>query len=179
MQRVSITHEAKAIVTSGSDEKHLQVWKCDLSSGAVSKGPVLSMRHPSLAFECNNGANGEDGLVVLSVSESGVADMWNLKTITEEEVTPTKVTVRASKGDMDLQNSGIASRLLIMAARLHHLDTEGRVTALIVYGSPECPRFSLVDVSNPGEDIVITADDETKKTSEIVQGNGKLFWGFS
>ncbi|KAG5537593.1 hypothetical protein RHGRI_024895 [Rhododendron griersonianum] len=172
VQRVSITHEAKAIVTSGSDEKHLQVWKCDLSSGAVSKGPVLSMRHPSLAFECNNGANGEDGLVVLSVSESGVADMWNLKAITEEEVTPTKVTVRASKGDMDLQNSGIASRLLIMAARLHHLDTEGRVTALIVYGSPDYPRFSLVDVSNPGEDIVITADDETKKTSEIVQGNG-------
>ncbi|XP_058226768.1 uncharacterized protein LOC131335448 isoform X1 [Rhododendron vialii] len=172
VQRVSITHEAKAIVTSGSDEKHLQVWKCDLSSGTVSKGPVLSMRHPSLAFECNNGANGEDGLVVLSVSESGVADMWNLKAITEEEVTPTKVTVRASKGDMDLQNSGIASRLLIMAARLHHLDTEGRVTALIVYGSPDNPRFSLVDVSNPGEDIVITADDETKKTSEIVQGNG-------
>lgn len=178
MQRVSITHEAKAIVTSGSDEKHLQVWKCDLSTGAVSKGPVLSMRHPSLAFECNNGADGEDGLVVLSVSESGVANVWNLKAITEE-VTPTKVTVKASIGDMDLQNSGIAGRLLIMAARLHCLDTEGRVTALIVYGSPDYPRFSLVDVSNPGEDIVITADDETKNTSEIVQGNGKLFGGFS
>lgn len=172
VQRVSISHEAKAIVTFGSGEKHLQVWKCDLSTGAVSKGPVLSMRHPPFEFECKNGANVEDGLVVLSVSESGVAYVWNLKAITEEEVTPTKVTVKAGKGDTDLQNSGSASRLSIMAARLHSLDTDGQVTALIAYGLPDHPRFSLLDISNPAEDIVVIADDETKKTSETVEGNG-------
>ncbi|THG06221.1 hypothetical protein TEA_019806 [Camellia sinensis var. sinensis] len=173
VQHISISDVAKTIVTSGPGEKHLQVWKCDLSTGVISKGPILSMRHPPIAFECKNSTNGEDVLVVLSVSESGVAHVWNLKSISEEEISPVKVTVKASKGEMDLQNSGKKSRFSIMAARLHAVENDGRVTALIAYGSTDSPQFSFLDISNPVEDIVITAGDETKKTSsETIQENG-------
>ncbi|KAF5931495.1 hypothetical protein HYC85_027666 [Camellia sinensis] len=173
VQHISISDDAKTIVTSGPGEKHLQVWKCDLSTGVISKGPILSMRHPPIAFECKNSTNGEDVLVVLSVSESGVAYVWNLKSISEEEISPVKVTVKASKGEMDLQNSGKKSRFSIMAARLHAVENDGRVTALIAYGSTDSPQFSFLDISNPAEDIVITAGDETKKTSsETIQENG-------
>ncbi|PSS17879.1 WD repeat-containing protein [Actinidia chinensis var. chinensis] len=177
-QHISISDDAKTIVTSGVGEKHLQVWKCDLSNGAVSKGPVLSMRHHPLAFECKSGANGEDSLVILSVSKSGVAYVWNLKASSEEEVIPTKVTVKASKGKMEVQNSGSDGRLPVMAARLHALGSDGQVTVLVAYGSADCPQFSFLDISNPSEDIVITAGAEMEKIgSKTVQENGVLAGG--
>ncbi|XP_057514441.1 uncharacterized protein LOC130796154 isoform X3 [Actinidia eriantha] len=178
VQHISISDDAKTIVTSGVGEKHLQVWKCDLSNGAVSKGPVLSMRHPPFALECKSGANGEDSLVILSVSKSGVAYVWNLMASFEEEVIPTKVTVRASKGKMELQNSGSDIHLSVMAARLHAVGTDGRVTVLVAYGSADFLQFSFLDISNPAEDIVITAGDELEKIgSETVQENGVLAGG--
>ncbi|XP_052183706.1 uncharacterized protein LOC127795830 isoform X2 [Diospyros lotus] len=174
LHHISIADEVKTIITSGSGQKHLQVWKCDLSTGAVIKGPVLSMRRPPIALECKNGANEE--VVVLSVSESGVAYLWNLKTISEEEITPTKVTVKPSRDEMDLQNdrSTRKSRFSIMAARLHALESDGRVTVLIAYGSTVCPQFSLLDISSSGEDIVVSPGNEMKKTSQTIQENGAL-----
>ncbi|XAR50575.1 hypothetical protein NMG60_11004930 [Bertholletia excelsa] len=177
VQHMSISEEAKAIVTSRSSEKHIQVWKCQLSTRVVSKGPVLQMKHPPFALECMNGATGEDSLVILSISESGIVYIWNLKTVSEsdEEIKATKVTVKAGEGDMGLQNTGSVRKscMLIMAARLRALESDGRVTALIAYGSPESPQFSILDISNPVEDIVITAGDGTNKTSrDLVKENG-------
>ncbi|KAA8541881.1 hypothetical protein F0562_023033 [Nyssa sinensis] len=173
---ISISNEAKAIVTSGSGEKQLQVWMCDLSARAVSKGPILSMKQPPILVDCRNGCNGEDSVAVLSVSESGVAYIWNLKGISQEEINPTKVTVKANNAEMDLQNKGSSrkSRTPIVAARLHALELDGQVTVLVAYGSVDSPQFSLLDISNPGEDIVIAAREETTKTTETVQENGVL-----
>lgn len=170
VQYISISDDAN-VVTSGFGEKHLQVWRCELSTGGVSSGPVLSMRHPPLTIECKNGCNGEDDLVVLSVSESGVAYIWNLKTFSEEDAIPTKITVKSNKAETDSHSSGKSrkSRSSIIAARLHTLGTDGQLTTLIVYGSIDSPQFELVDIANPGEDIVITARDEAVKT---VQENG-------
>ncbi|KAJ0075405.1 hypothetical protein Patl1_34455 [Pistacia atlantica] len=147
VQYLCISDDAKTIVTSGSGEKHLQVWNCDFSSKSASSGPGLLMRHPPLAIQCKNSTNDED-----------------------EEINPTKITVKATKGDADLQNSVNVkkSRTSIIAARLTAVEADGQVTALISYGSIDSPQFSLVKISNPGENIVITDGDAT----ETIRENG-------
>lgn len=174
MQHISVSDDAKAIVTSGIGEKHLQVWKLELSIGSVSSGPILSMRHSPLTIECKNGCSGEDGLVVLSVSDSGVAYIWNLKTSSDDDVKPIKITVKANKAETDLHNSGRArkSRTSIIAARIHSLESNGQVTALITYGSADSPQFSLLDIPHTGEDIVITATEGAVESNTGTEQNG-------
>lgn len=171
VQYISVSDGAKTIITAGYGEKHLQVWKCDISSKTVNKGPALSMRHSPIAIECKNSPNGEDAAVILAVAESGVAYSWNLKAVSEdEEMNPTKITVKLKKADADQQNlvNVKKSRTSIIAARLNDLEADGQVTAVIGYGSVDNPQFSFVDISNTGENIMISAGD----TSETVQENG-------
>ncbi|KAL5758169.1 hypothetical protein ACOSP7_020780 [Xanthoceras sorbifolium] len=171
VQCISISDDAKTICTSGSGEKYLQVWRCDLSSKTLSSGPVLSMRHPPLAIDCKKSCNEESGAVILALSESGVAYVWHLKNVSQdEEINPAKITVKASKADVDQQNSANVkkSRTSIIAARLNAVETDGQVTALISYGAIDSPQFSLVNISIPGEDIVIAAGD----AADTVQENG-------
>ncbi|XP_031263438.1 WD repeat-containing protein 43 [Pistacia vera] len=176
VQYLCISDDAKTIVTSGSGEKHLQVWNCDFSSKSASSGPGLLMRHPPLAIQCKNSTNDEGSKVILAVSESGAAYVWNLKIISkDEEINPTKITVKATKGDADLQNSVNVkkSRTSIIAARLTAVEADGQVTALISYGSIDSPQFSLVKISNPGENIVITDGDATVTIRENGIPTGK------
>ncbi|CAH1442569.1 unnamed protein product [Lactuca virosa] len=142
--------DTNTIITSVFGDKNLHVWK----NG--SSGPVLSMRHPPLAIECKNGCN-EDVLVVLSVSESGIAYIWNLKISSTENVVPTKIKVEGSKSETDPNASGKKkkNKASILAARLNSIDGDDRVTVLVVYGSINSPQFTLLDVTSPGEDIVI------------------------
>ncbi|KAL7616693.1 uncharacterized protein LOC111909561 isoform X1 [Lactuca sativa] len=142
--------DTNTIITSVFGDKNLHVWK----NG--SSGPVLSMRHPPLAIECKNGCN-EDDLLVLSVSESGIAYIWNLKISSTEDVVPTKIKVEGSKSETDPNASGKKkkNKASILAARLNSINGDDRVTVLVVYGSINSPRFTLLDVTSPGEDIVI------------------------
>ncbi|KAK2651521.1 hypothetical protein Ddye_011377 [Dipteronia dyeriana] len=168
---ISLSDDAKTIVASGSGEKHLQVWRCDFNSKTVSGGPVLSMRHPPLAIECKKGCNEESGAVILALSESGVAYVWHLKNESQgKEINPAKITVKANKADVDQQNSMNMkkSRTAIIAVRLNAVETDGRVVALISYGSIDSPQFSLVNIGIPGENIVIAAGD----AADNVQENG-------
>lgn len=169
MQYISISDDAKMIVTSEAGEKNLQVWSCDLSSKTITKGPVLSMARSPLALECKVCTNEQNGPVVLALSKSGVAYIWNLKVTSQEEVTPAKITVNSNKTESDNQNSssGKKSSTSIMTARLHAVE-EKRIIALVAYGSTVYLQISMVNVSNPGDDIVITARDE----SGIYKGNG-------
>lgn len=177
MQHISVSDEAKAIVASGFTEKHLQLWKHESSTGSVTSGPTLAMRHSPLAIECKNG--GGDGLVVLAVSDSGVAYIWNLKTFSDDDVKPVKITAKASKAEIDLHNSGGArnSRIPIIAARIHALESNDQVTALITYGSADSPQFSFVDIPDIAEDIVITAresgEENNTTTEQIAVPRGK------
>ncbi|KAJ9190074.1 hypothetical protein P3X46_001308 [Hevea brasiliensis] len=166
---VSIANNAKTIITSGFGEKNLHVWRYDLSSKSVNSGPVLPMRHAPLAFECkNSGEEKEDGLVVLALSGSGVVYVWNLKTISQDEVNPTKITVKANKTETDQLKGENAkkSRISIFAAKLHDLEDDKQSTAVIAYGSIDSPQFSIVNISNSGENIVVGATDETDSVRE-------------
>ncbi|KAL5575622.1 hypothetical protein UlMin_017321 [Ulmus minor] len=174
VQYASISDDCNALVTSGSGDKHLQVWGLDLSAGTVSRGPVLSMKHVPLSFQCKNGCDGER-MVGLAVSKSGVY-AWNFKTQSEDEVKPTKIAFQANEDETALKNGGTEGkgRVSTIASRLQILDGNKQIKALISYGSIEHPQFSLADISNPGKDIVITASNETKSAQDgIVAGKAE------
>ncbi|XP_043701466.1 WD repeat-containing protein 43-like isoform X1 [Telopea speciosissima] len=159
---IAISDGAKAIVTSRFSEKQLQVWECDSSSKTITAGPILSMRYPPLVLDCQNSCNNRDGLVILSVSESGTGYVWDLKTLSQEEANPTKIIVKSVKAEANQQESGSAKkgRIPIIAARLHDLGKDGLVSVLIAYGSADHPQFNFLDITNIGEDIVITTKEE-------------------
>lgn len=160
VQGIWISNDGSAIVTSVFGEKHLQVWNCDLNSSTVSKGPVISMKHPPVRLQCKNGWNGDDSLVILSVSNSGIGYLWNLKTTSADDFKPTRIMVK----DIDHGRSTKKSHSSIIAARVDALESDGRVMTLVTYGSINSPEFNLLQVSNPGEDIVVAATDNIKRT---------------
>lgn len=112
-------------------------------------------------------------MVVLATSEKGVCYVWNFESVTDEAAKPIKISVKPSKGEMD-ERAGRAKKNLvpIIAARLHALDRDSHLRAVIAYGSVESPEFTSVDVSSPGEDIVITAGEQTEKEVAAAQANG-------
>ncbi|XP_022714498.1 uncharacterized protein LOC111274112 [Durio zibethinus] len=168
VQYMSMSNDGKTIVTSGFGEKNLQVWSCDFSSKIVSGGSVISMPHPPLAFECKNNGSEDGGCVILAVSESGITYIWNLETISQDDVKPTKITVKPDKAERNQQMSASSrkSRTSIISARLHAPGMGQQVVALIAYGPLDSPQFSLVNVCKTGENIVINAVDQTETIQE-------------
>lgn len=172
-QHIWLSNDAQFAVTAGFGEKQLQVWKLDFGKRAADYGHVVSMKHPPVMVECRNDCKGEDGMVVLATSEKGVCYVWNFESVTDEAAKPIKISVKPSKGEMD-ERAGRAKKNLvpIIAARLHALDRDSHLRAVIAYGSVESPEFTSVDVSSPGEDIVITAGEQTEKEVAAAQANG-------
>ncbi|XP_002517583.2 WD repeat-containing protein 43 [Ricinus communis] len=172
VQHISISKSAKNIVTTGFGEKILHLWRCNLSSKSLSAGPVLSMRHPPLVIECKSTGDEkeEDGLIVLSVSESGVVYVWNLKTSSQDEVNPTKITVKGSKSETNQHNGDYSKkhRPSILAAQLHDIKDDKQFTVVIAYGPIDYPKFRTVNVTNSGENILVNDTDVT----ETVRENG-------
>ncbi|KAJ4958080.1 hypothetical protein NE237_025191 [Protea cynaroides] len=177
VQYIAVSDGAKAIVTSRFSEKQLQVWECDSSSKTIVAGPILSMRHPPLVLECQNSGNNRDGLVILSVSESGIAHVWDLKTLSQEEANPTKIRVKSVEAEANQQKRRSAKKghIPVIAARLHDSGKDGIVSVHIAYGSTDCPQFNLLDITNIGEDIVITTKDVISETvTSSLQENGDI-----
>ncbi|XVF86509.1 hypothetical protein PTKIN_Ptkin18bG0046600 [Pterospermum kingtungense] len=172
LQLICMSNDAKTVVTSGFGETNLQIWSCDLSSKIVSGGYFISMPRPPLAFECKNNGREDGGCVILAVSKSGIAYVWNLETISQENVKPTKITVKADKAEGDQQNTASArkSHTSIISARLHPPCLGQDVVVLVAYGPLDCPQFSLVNVSKAGENIAINAVDQTE--TGPIQENG-------
>ncbi|XP_004235970.1 uncharacterized protein [Solanum lycopersicum] len=169
-QHIWLSNDAQFAITVGFGEKQLQVWKLDFGNRAADYGHVVSMKHPPVMVECRNKCKGEDGMVVLATSEKGVCYVWNFESVTDEAAKPIKISVKPSKGETD--GKARKNLLPVIAARLHALDRDAHLRALIAYGSVESPEFTSVGISNPGEDIVIAAGDQTEKAVASVQENG-------
>ncbi|WOH09834.1 hypothetical protein DCAR_0729293 [Daucus carota subsp. sativus] len=173
VRHISISDDAKAIITSNVDEKHLQVWKCGLSTGTVNPGTILFMKSHPLNVECKKGFSAEDGVVVLSVSVSGPTYIWNLNTSSDNEVKPTKISVQKTANEVNgTPGKSRKNRALIVAARIHALNSDGQVTVLVAYGSINSPKFSFLDIPRTGEDVVITAGEDTVELTTIGEQNG-------
>ncbi|KAL3511865.1 hypothetical protein ACH5RR_024582 [Cinchona calisaya] len=160
LRSISSSDDAQFIVASGVGEKSLHVWKCNFGTRDVSNGLVLPLKHRPLRIECKNSCDGEDGLIVLSVSEAGVVYLWKLKSVSDE-VNPTKISIKDDTSEADSLTSGGAkkNRVSIIAARIHALENCGLVKALISFGSVDSPQFSIVDIDRPDQEIIITATD--------------------
>ncbi|XP_027123861.2 uncharacterized protein [Coffea arabica] len=150
---ISSCDDAKFMVASGVGKKSIQVWRCNFGEGDVTNGLILSLKHRPLTIECKNGCDGEDSLIVLSVSEAGMAYLWNMRSVSDD-VNPSKISV---KGNMEEADSLKKHCVSIIAARIHALETTGQVKALISFGSVDSPQFLVVDIPGPGQDVVITA----------------------
>ena len=153
VQYISMSNDAKTIVTSGFGKTNLQVWSCDLSSKTVSGGSVISMPRTPLAYECKNNGSKDGSCVILAISKFGISYVWNLETISQDNVEPTKTTAKADKAEGDQQESASSrkSHNSPIFARLHASDMGQEIVALIAYGPLDCPQFSLVNVSKTGE----------------------------
>ncbi|XP_031377519.1 WD repeat-containing protein 43 isoform X2 [Punica granatum] len=114
---VSVSDDAKSIVTSGRKNKYLQVWRCDAS--------------------CTLGK-------------------------------PTKIKVKANAAETTVENRETAEKNLssIIAAKFH-LEVDESMAVLIAHGSDDSPQFNLVNVSNIGDNITVTAADGARDNQEV------------
>ncbi|GAU22312.1 hypothetical protein TSUD_261120 [Trifolium subterraneum] len=163
IHRVSISNDAKYIITSDSESKHLQVWRCDLSLGTVSSGPTLPFRHAPLVLDCHLGCNGEDDLVVSAVMSSGGTYIWkNLNASSEDQVHRTKITLKTEKVESHKENSESSRKrhTSIIASRFQSTGEDKQMKALVTYGSVDHPQFTVLNISDLGEDVVLNVGDE-------------------
>lgn len=172
MQHISVSDDAKAIITSDLDKKHLQMWRCEWSPGTVNTGPVLSMKGHPVNVECKKGFSAEDGVVVLSVSVLGVTYIWNFNMSSDDEVKPTKISVQKTANELhSTPGKSRKNRASIFAARINALNSDDQVTVLVAYGSINSPKFSFLDVPRTGEDVVITAREDAIELTTIAKQN--------
>ncbi|KAK7272925.1 hypothetical protein RIF29_13967 [Crotalaria pallida] len=127
--------------------KILKVWRCDLNSGTVISGPTLCMRHSPLVFECHHGCNEEDDLAVVAVLGSGAACIWNLSLSSEDEIRPTKITVKINKQNNESSKKTHSS---IIASRLQPFGEDKQMKALVAYEQGEAADEVLLD-DDPSE----------------------------
>ncbi|KGN45296.1 WD repeat-containing protein 43 isoform X2 [Cucumis sativus] len=171
---VSVSDDAKTIITSELGAKHLQVWWCNISAGKFSRGPILSMKHPPFVSECRNVSNQEDSVVVLSVSVSGAAYLWKLKVLSEDEVTPTKVSVKANDNQSAEENHGSAkkNRASVLASRIHGIG-DNEVSVLVTHGSVDLPQHTLLDIGYTVKEDANTAhENKTLQQNDCVSEQG-------
>ncbi|KAI3761446.1 hypothetical protein L1987_51862 [Smallanthus sonchifolius] len=146
---LSSLEDTKVIITSSSSD-NLSVHISEPGNKKVTDGPVLLMKDRPLTIDSKNGSNG-DNLFVLSVSESGMAYIWNMKTKSQVNVNPTKIKVEANDSSGETKKNHNS----ILAGRFISIKGDDQAAVLIVYGSLNSPRFALVDVTSAGEDIVV------------------------
>ncbi|RDY04421.1 WD repeat-containing protein 43, partial [Mucuna pruriens] len=175
VQQISISSDAKNLVTSDFEGKHLQVWKCDLNSGSVGKGPTLPLRHSPLVLDCHCGCNKEEDLVVLAVMGRGSAFIWNLSASSEDQIQPTKLTTKTKIVEADKENGESSKKrhTSIIASRLQPVEEDKQIKALVTYGSVDHPQFSVLNISNSGENIVLNVEDETDSVQRHDSPSGK------
>lgn len=162
IHRVSISSDAKYLITSDYESKHLQVWRCDLSLGTVSGGPTLPLRHAPLVLDCHFGGN-EDDLVVSAVTSSGGTYIWkNLNASSEGQVHRTKITLKTDKVESDKENSESSKkwRSSFIASKFHSMGEDGQMQAVLTYGSVDHPQFTVLYISDLGENVVLNVGDE-------------------
>jgi len=174
VQHISISNDAKNLVTSDFEGKHLQVWKCDLDSGNVGRGPALPIRHTPVVLDCHCGYNKED-IIVLAVMGRGSAYIWNLNALSEDQIQPTKLITKTKIVETGKENGGNSKKghSSIVASRLQPVEEDKQVKALVTYGSVDHPQFSVLDISNSGETIVLNVEDETDSVHQHGSPSGK------
>uniref|UniRef100_A0ACD6ANR9 Uncharacterized protein n=1 Tax=Avena sativa TaxID=4498 RepID=A0ACD6ANR9_AVESA len=96
IQLMSVSDDARILVSCNDKNKEVQVWSCDHHSGTMNSTASLVMHTQPKAVECKTSTLYEAGEIVLAVSKKGVAYVWHLQTISQDKVLPTKISVKNS-----------------------------------------------------------------------------------
>ncbi|XP_010537978.1 PREDICTED: WD repeat-containing protein 43 isoform X2 [Tarenaya hassleriana] len=140
VNRIAMSDNGKTVITSEIGQNYLQVWNCDYDSGNAVRGPALTLSNAPVSFECRSGGDEQDSTVVLAILQSGPAYLWNLKNVFEDG-DASKISVKPKKS--------------IFAAKLLSVEAEKPIVAVAAYGSVDSPKFSHIEISRTGGDVVI------------------------
>jgi U3 small nucleolar RNA-associated protein 5 len=129
----------------------------------VSSGPKLPFKHAPLVLDCHLSCNEEDDLVVSAVMSSGGTYIWkNLNASSEDQVHRSKITLKTEKVESHNENSESSKkrRTSIIAARFQSSGEDKQMKALVTYGSVDHPQFTVLNISDLGEVVVLNVGDE-------------------
>lgn len=152
------TENGKYIISSAAGERHVTMWKCDGSNGNGAAACVLSMEQPAVALDCKTFGEDGEGLIVLAVSEIGVAYIWRGQSVQELGlVKPSKVMVSSEEVETQGTKPRRNSKLCIFAARLQEVISEDSVMVLVAYGNSAKPIFERLKLEKQDRDIILSA----------------------
>ncbi|KAM0838640.1 hypothetical protein ACQ4PT_060860 [Festuca glaucescens] len=171
IQLMSVSDDARISVSCNDKNKEVQVRSCDHHNGTIGSTASLVMHTQPKAVECKRSISYEAGGIVLAVSKKGVAYVWHLQTISQDEVLPTKISVKISLDKKD--------RIPIILAKLCDVKQDNTVKVHVVFGSPGCLQFKVVVLGENCEDINLVAEadafaSEENNLEQDVKGNSRV-----
>ncbi|KAM0857934.1 hypothetical protein ACQ4PT_048144 [Festuca glaucescens] len=171
IQLMSVSDDARILVFCNDNNKEVQVWSCDHHNGTINSTASLVMHTQPKAVECKRSTSYETGGIVLAVSKKGVAYVWHLQTISQDEVLPTKISVKKS-----LDKKG---RIPIILAKLCDVKEDNTVKVHVAFGSPGCLQFKVVVLGENCEDINLVAESdafasEERNLEQDAKGNSRM-----
>ncbi|CAM0881899.1 unnamed protein product [Alopecurus aequalis] len=161
IQLMSLSDDARILVSCTENNKEVQVWSCGHHNGTIDSTASLVMHTQPKAVECKRSTSYEAGGIVLAVSKKGVAYVWHLQTISQDEVLPTKISVKNS-----LDKKG---RIPIILAKLCDVKEDNTVKVHVAFGSPGCLQFKVVVLSENCEDINLFAESDALALDVVPQ----------
>jgi U3 small nucleolar RNA-associated protein 5 len=94
---------------------------------------------------------------------SGGTYIWkNLNASSKDQVHRTKITLTTEKVESHTENSESSKkrRTSIIASRFQSTGEDKQMKALVTYGSVDHPQFTVLNISDLGEDVVLNMGDE-------------------
>ncbi|XP_047055114.1 uncharacterized protein LOC124661292 isoform X2 [Lolium rigidum] len=171
IQMISVSDDARISVSCNDKNKEVQVWSCDHHNGTIGSTASLVMHTQPKAVECKRSALYETGGIVLAVSKKGVAYVWHLQTISQDEKVPTKISVKNSPDKK--------GRIPIILAKLCDVKEDNTVKIHVAFGSPGCLQFKVVVLGENCGDINLVAESDaftSEKTNleQDAKGNSRM-----
>ncbi|XP_044976498.1 uncharacterized WD repeat-containing protein alr2800-like isoform X1 [Hordeum vulgare subsp. vulgare] len=149
IQLMSVSDEARTLVSCTDNNKEVKVWSCDHHNCTIISTVSLVMHTQPKTVECKRSTSYEAGGIVLAVSKKGVAYVWHLQTLTQDEVVPTKISVKKS-----FDKKG---RVPIILAKLCDAEEDNTIKVHVVFGSLDCLQFKIIVLGENCEDINLVA----------------------
>ncbi|EMS60323.1 hypothetical protein TRIUR3_26907 [Triticum urartu] len=158
IQLMSVSDEAHTLVSYTDNNKEVKVWSCDHQNCTVVSTVSLAMHTQPKTVECKRSTSSKAGGIVLAVSKKGVAYVWDLQTLSQDEILPTKISVKKS-----LDKKG---RVPIILAKLCDVKEDNTIKVHVVFGSLDCLQFKTVVLGENCEDINLVAESDALASEE-------------
>ncbi|KAG8077400.1 hypothetical protein GUJ93_ZPchr0007g3507 [Zizania palustris] len=160
IQMMSVSDDGRFLVSCGENHKEVQVWSCDHDSCITVSTASLAMQNQPKLLDCTKSSSYGDGGIVLAVSKKGVVHVWHLQTLSQDEVMPTKISVKNSHDKK--------GRIPIISAKLCDANEDNTVKVHVAFVSPNILQFKVVDLDDTCKDINLVAEYDTLALQDMV-----------